>query len=175
MFQWGLLGDARLLRAIPHLAARNIEILRARIVFTFFRWNLARVASVVCPEGSGHPKLDDATRLFYEVSRRRSMRVLWTLLKVIIGLAITIPIALLALALTAGLVGTFVALVVIALKLAIVGAIGYGVFRLARALLAPSHSVPPAPTRDLSAPAPDRYYEAAMRELDAELGVRPRS
>jgi len=102
------------------------------------------------------------------------MRVLWTLLKVIIGLAITIPIALLALALTAGLVGTFVALVVIALKLAIVGAIGYGVFRLARALLAPSPSVPSAPIRDLSAPASDRYYEAAMRELDAELGVRPR-
>jgi hypothetical protein len=104
------------------------------------------------------------------------MRVLWTLLKVIIGLAIAIPVALLALALTAGLVGTLIALAVIALKLAIVGAIGYGLFRLARAVLAPSRNVPPTPIRELSAPAParDPYYEAAVRELDAELGVRPR-
>jgi hypothetical protein len=102
------------------------------------------------------------------------MRVLWTLLKVTIGLAIAIPVAFMALALTAGLVGTLVVLAVIALKLAIVGAIGYGLFRLARAVLAPSRNVPPAPIRELSAPARDPYYEAAMRELDAELGVRPR-
>lgn len=98
------------------------------------------------------------------------MRILWTLLKVTIGLAI----AILALALTAGLVGTLIALAVIALKLAIVGAIGYGLFRLARAVLAPSRNVPPVPIRELSAPTRDPYYEAAMRELDAELGVRPR-
>jgi hypothetical protein len=104
------------------------------------------------------------------------MRVLWTLLKVIIGLAIAIPVAFLALALTAGLVGTLIAFAVIALKLAIVGAIGYGLFRLARAVLAPSRSVAPAPIRELSAPTPvrDPYYDAAVRELDAELGVRPR-
>jgi hypothetical protein len=102
------------------------------------------------------------------------MRVLWTLLKVIIGLAIAIPVAFLALALTAGLVGTLIALAVIALKLAIVGAIGYGLFRLARAVLAPSRKVPPAPARELSAAARDPYYDAAVRELDAELGVRPR-
>jgi hypothetical protein len=102
------------------------------------------------------------------------MRVLWTLLKVIIGLAIAIPVAFLALALTAGLVGTLIALAVIALKLAIVGAIGYGLFRLARAVLAPSRHVPPAPIRELSTPARDPYYDAAVRELDAELGVRPR-
>lgn len=102
------------------------------------------------------------------------MRVLWTLLKVIIGLAIAIPVLFLALALTAGLVGTLVALAVIALKLAIVGAIGYGIFRLARAVFAPSRKAAPAPLRELSVPAPDPYYEAAVRELDAELGVRPR-
>lgn len=102
------------------------------------------------------------------------MRVLWTLLKVTIGLAIAIPVAFMALALTAGLVGTLVVLAVIALKLVIVGAIGYGLFRLARSVLAPSRNVPPAPNHELSAPARDPYYEAAMRELDAELGVRPR-
>lgn len=101
------------------------------------------------------------------------MRVLWTLLKVIIGLAVSIPVAFLALALTAGLVGTVFALVIIAVKLAIVGAIGYGLFRLARAVFAPSPKRP-APARELDSPAPDPYYSAAMRELDAELGVRPR-
>jgi len=101
------------------------------------------------------------------------MRVLWTLLKVIIGLAITIPVALLALALTAGLVGTLFALLVIAFKLAIVGLIGYGVYRLARAIFAPSHT--PRPIREFPpAAAPDPYYDAAVRELDAEMGVRPR-
>ena len=102
------------------------------------------------------------------------MRVLWTLFKVIIGLAIAIPVAFLALALTAGLIGTVIALALIALKLAIVGAIGYGLYRLARAMFASSPNVRPAAIPELSTPAPDRYYEAAVRELDAELGVRPR-
>src|SRR5262245_3810413 len=102
------------------------------------------------------------------------MRVLWTLLKVIIGLAIAIPVAFLALALTAGLVGTLFAVLVIAVKLAIVGAIAYGLFRLARAMFAPSHKAPATPVRELSEPAADRYYDAAVRELDAELGIRPR-
>jgi hypothetical protein len=102
------------------------------------------------------------------------MRVLWTLLKVIIGLAVAIPVAFLALALTAGLVGTLFAIVVIAFKLAIVGAIGYGLFRLARAMFAPTPKAPAAPVRELSAAARDPYYEAAMRELDTEMGVRTR-
>jgi hypothetical protein len=102
------------------------------------------------------------------------MRALWTLLKVMIGLAVAIPVAFLALALTAGLVGTLFAVLVIAVKLAIVGAIGYGLYRLARAMFAPSPKAPSAPIRELSTPAPDPYYDAAVRELDAELGVRPR-
>ena len=101
------------------------------------------------------------------------MRVLWTLLKVIIGLAIAIPVAFLALALTAGLIGTLIALALIALKLAIVGAIGYGLFRLARAVLAPSRKVPPAPVRGCPRLSSIRT-RAAVRELDVELGVRPR-
>ena len=75
------------------------------------------------------------------------MRILWTLLKVIIGLAVVIPVAFLALALTAGLVRTVVAFAFIALKLAIVGCIGYGLFRLARAVLAPSHKAAGCPRR----------------------------
>jgi hypothetical protein len=99
------------------------------------------------------------------------MRILWTLLKVIIGLAVGIPVAFLALALTAGLVGTLIAFAIIALKLAIVGCIGYGLFRLARAVLVPSPEAAPAPVRELSTPASDPYYNAAVRELDAELGI----
>ena len=102
------------------------------------------------------------------------MRILWTLLKVIIGLAIAIPVAFLALALTAGLVGTLIALAVIALKLAIVGCVAYGLFRLGRAIFAPSPKPAPPPAAELSAPLRDPYYDAAVRELDAELGVRPR-
>jgi hypothetical protein len=100
------------------------------------------------------------------------MRILWTLLKVMIGLAVAIPVAFLALALTAGLVGTLVALAFIALKLAIVGCLGYGLFRLARAVLAPSPKAAPAPVLEPSTPTPDPYYNAAVRELDAELGIR---
>jgi hypothetical protein len=102
------------------------------------------------------------------------MRVLWTLLKVIIGLAVAIPVAFLALALTAGLVGTLFAVLVIAVKLAIVGVIGYGIYRLARAMFDPSYKAPSEPIRQFSTPAPDPYYDAAVRELDSELGVRPR-
>ena|SRR5690349_11441152 len=102
------------------------------------------------------------------------MRILWTLLKVIIGLAIAIPVLFLALALTAGLVGTLIALAIIALKLAIVGGIAYGIFRFARGMFAPSRKAAPAPLRELSTPSPDPYYEAAVRELDTELGTRAR-
>ena len=58
-----------------------------------------------------------------------------------------IPVAFLALALTAGLVGALsIALAIIAFKSAIVGGIGYGLFQLARAVFAPSAQRPPART-----------------------------
>jgi hypothetical protein len=99
------------------------------------------------------------------------MRILWTLLKVIIGLAVAIPLAIVALGLTLGLVGTLLGLAIVALKLACLAFFGYGVFRVARHLFGPRRT-PPAPiVHELSAPT-DRYYEAAMRELDAELHHR---
>ena len=69
------------------------------------------------------------------------MRILWTLLKVIIGLAIAIPLGILALALTVGVVGTLVGLAFLTLKLAVVGFLGYA-FRLLR--------VEPLPTPRIS-------------------------
>lgn len=99
------------------------------------------------------------------------MRILWTILKVIIGLAIAIPLGILALALTAGVLGTLFGLAVLALKLACVALVAYGAFRVARHMFAPAPK--PAPTPELR--AVDPYYEAAMRELDSEIERRPRS
>jgi threonine/homoserine/homoserine lactone efflux protein len=100
------------------------------------------------------------------------MRILWTLLKVIIGLAIAIPLGILALALTVGVVGTLVGLAFLALKLAVVGFLGYGAFRLLRAMFAPSPKLSAPAMREL--PEADPYYNAAMRELDSELGIKSR-
>jgi hypothetical protein len=96
------------------------------------------------------------------------MRILVTLVKVILGLAIAIPAAILALALTAGVVGAFVGLAILVLKLACVGLVGYGLFRVVRFVFAPAAKVAQRPLYEL--PARDPYYDAAVRELDAELG-----
>src|SRR5262245_65680120 len=100
------------------------------------------------------------------------MRILWTILKVIIGLAIAIPVGILALALTFGILGTLFGLAVLALKLACIALVGYGVFRLARHMFAPAPkpvTAPPIPELRST----DPYYEAAMRELDSEIERRP--
>lgn len=97
------------------------------------------------------------------------MRIFWTLLKVVFALAIAIPVGILVLAMTLGVLGAMIGLALMALKLACVGLVGYGVYRLARALFAPrSRSTPHV--REL--PPVDPYYDAAMRELDTELGHR---
>ncbi|MEO5815154.1 MAG: hypothetical protein ABIT20_07730 [Gemmatimonadaceae bacterium] len=100
------------------------------------------------------------------------MRTLWTLAKVIIGLAIAIPLGIAALALTLGILGGLLGLAVLALKLACVGFIAYGVFRVARALFG-RPSTPQAQVRRELRPA-DPYFDAAMRELDMEMGVNSR-
>jgi hypothetical protein len=101
------------------------------------------------------------------------MRILWTLFKVILGLAIAIPVGILALALMAGVVGTLVGLAIVTLKLACLALVGYGLFRVARFMFAPAAKTPrAAPMREI--PAVDPYYEAAMRDLDAEIERRPR-
>ena len=95
------------------------------------------------------------------------MRILWTLLKVVVGLAIAIPVGILAVALAAGFVGTLVGLAVLALKLACIAFVGYGLYRVARFVFSPAPTAPAPVVREL--PAADPYYEAAMRELDAEF------
>jgi hypothetical protein len=95
------------------------------------------------------------------------MRTIWTLFKISIALAITIPVALFALALTVGVVGTFVGLAIAALRLGCIALVAYGVYRMARLLFAPtSTSATPVPSE---LPTADPYYVTAMRELESEL------
>jgi hypothetical protein len=96
------------------------------------------------------------------------MRILWTLLKVIVGLAVAIPVGFFVLTLAAGVLGTLVGLAFIAVKIACIGLAGYGLYRLARHMLAPAPKQAAPVYREL--PAADPYYEAAMRELNSELG-----
>ena len=96
------------------------------------------------------------------------MRILWTLFKVIIGLAIAIPLGIVVLVMVFGIIGTLLGLALLALKLACVAFVGYGLFRVARSFFAPAPKPKAQPVRELT--MHDPYYEAAMRELDVEVG-----
>jgi hypothetical protein len=96
------------------------------------------------------------------------MRILWKLLKVIIGLAIAIPLFIIVLVTTVGVLGTLLGLAILALKLACLAFAGYGLYRLGRFVFAPTPTATPAGVRELPE-ARDLYYDAAMRELDSEL------
>jgi hypothetical protein len=99
------------------------------------------------------------------------MRILWTLLKIVIGLAIAIPLGIVAIALALGVLGGLLGLAILALKLAFLGFVGVGLFKLARHFFGSSPKPAARPIREL--PMPDPYYEAAMRELDAEMRRTP--
>ena len=99
------------------------------------------------------------------------MRLLWTLVKVVFVLCLIVPLSIIALATALGILGALVGLAVMALRLAIVGLIGYGIFRLIATLVGkPSRRDVP---RQIAPPTPaaprDPYYESAMRELDRDI------
>lgn len=97
------------------------------------------------------------------------MRVLWTLLKVVIGLAIVLPISIIALVAVLGVLGALLGLAILVLKVAVAGVLVWGGFKLLATLV--RGRAPRAQPRGIAAPAPvDRYEEAALRELDLELG-----
>ena len=101
------------------------------------------------------------------------MRFVWTLLKVVVGLAVAIAVAILVLAMGLGILGALVGLAVLALKLAFFALVGVGLFKLASHLCG-ARPGSRSESRALDAlPAPDPHYEAAMRELDRELGEVP--
>ncbi len=97
------------------------------------------------------------------------MKVLWTLVKIVIALALAIPLSILVLATALGILGALVGVAFLALRLAVFALVGWGVYRLmARLLGGPAKGEPRDATKQL-APV-DLHYEAAMRELDRELG-----
>lgn len=94
------------------------------------------------------------------------MKVLWTLLKVAVVLVIAVPVSLI-------LVGVVVGLAAVVLRLAVLGLLAYGAFKLAARLL--RGPKPSRPVREVPALEPaDPYYTAAMRELDHDLGESTR-
>lgn len=96
------------------------------------------------------------------------MKVLWTLFKVVIALALAIPLSILVLATALGILGALVGVAILALKVAVCAVVGFAVFRVITRLL----GGPAQPKRVSELPPVDPHYEAAMRELDRELGVR---
>ncbi len=97
------------------------------------------------------------------------MRVLWTFLKVVIALCVAIPLSILVLAMALGILGALVGIAILALKVAVIALIGYGAFRLISRLVGgPARVDQRKQVRDL--PPADPYYQAAMRELDRDLG-----
>ena len=97
------------------------------------------------------------------------MRLLWTLVKVVIAVAVAIPVSIVVLTVALGILGTVVGLALMALKVAVLGLVAWGVFRVITALVrGGKRRADPSPAKVL--PPADPHYEAAMRELDRELG-----
>ncbi|HEY7236216.1 MAG TPA: hypothetical protein VH539_18800 [Gemmatimonadaceae bacterium] len=98
------------------------------------------------------------------------MRLLWNLFKIVIVLALAIPISIIVLATALGILGALVGFAILALKLAVIALVGWGVFRLITHLLGGPTKSEPKTVHQV--PSVDPHYEAAMRELDRELGSR---
>jgi hypothetical protein len=98
------------------------------------------------------------------------MKVLWTLLKIVLVLALAIPLSIFVLGTALTVLGTLFGLAMLVLRVAIVGAVVYGGYRLLKALFGGSKPAPPQYVEVKELPRPDPYYDAAMRDLDRELG-----
>lgn len=100
------------------------------------------------------------------------MTTLWKVLKVGLALALVIPVSLIVLATVLGIFGAVMGLAMLALRIAVVGLIGWGVLRLIvwmfRGERASAQPARPNEVRQL--PSVDPYYAAAMRELDRDIG-----
>ena len=92
------------------------------------------------------------------------MKLLWSLVKVAVALVLVIPVSLLIL----GVVGTVLGLAIMLLRLAVIGLLAYGAFKLVARLLRGPARVAPKVTQQLATPT-DPYYQAAMRELDRDI------
>lgn len=92
------------------------------------------------------------------------MKVLWTLFKVGLALLVLIPIGLIVL----GVAGAVLGLAFVALRLALIGLLAIGAFKLvARLVRGPARPIEVKETPQLS--SADPYYQSALRELDRDL------
>lgn len=104
--------------------------------------------------------------------REKTMRrLVWNLFKLAMALAIVIPVTIIVLATAMGLFVAMLGLAILALRIAFVALVAWGLFRLGKGLFGAS------PERSQAEEARqlrsfDPYYEAAQRELDRELGIR---
>jgi hypothetical protein len=89
--------------------------------------------------------------------------VLWTLLKVAMALLLMIPVGMIVL----GVVGVAVGLAFLALRVAVVGLLAFGAFKLVARLIRGPARVEAKETPRLS--SVDPYYQSALRELDRDL------
>lgn len=97
------------------------------------------------------------------------MRVIWTLAKIALVLAIAIPLALVVTGTVVGIFGLLIGLAELALKLALVALVCVGVFKVATRLFGKPKPRYQTPVMEQLPPV-DPYYESAMRELDGEFG-----
>jgi hypothetical protein len=97
------------------------------------------------------------------------MKPLWRLVKVAVALALVIPLSIIVLATALGVLGGLIGLAFLALKLAVVGLLAWREYRLVTGLMC-GPAPRPKPNEVKALPASDPYYDAAMRELDRELG-----
>ena len=90
------------------------------------------------------------------------MKVLWTLVKIVVALAIFIPVSLIVL-------GTVVGLAALAFRLALLALVAYGALKIVGRLV---RGPKPSPAlKEIPSLRPvDPYYSEAMRELDREIG-----
>jgi hypothetical protein len=97
------------------------------------------------------------------------MKLLWTLVKFVFALMLVIPVCIIVLATALGVFGALLGIAIMAIRLAVVGLIAWGVFRLGARLFRGSE-LGSRPYEVKPLPNVDPHYEAAMRELDRELG-----
>jgi len=93
------------------------------------------------------------------------MRLLWTFVKVVLTLCLVVPVAIIALSVSLGILGALVSIAVMVLRLAFFGLIVWW-------RRTPSVETGTPVIRNL--PRLDPYLEAAKRELDQELGETSR-
>jgi hypothetical protein len=97
------------------------------------------------------------------------VNLLWKVVKVALVLMFAVPLAIIVLATALGIFGALLGLAFLALRLAVIGLVAYGAFRLVGKLVGGRKTVRPPPAQ-LSEPARDPYYDEAMRELDRDIG-----